>query len=433
MIFPSRDDQPFLKGVGEKLLTKLTMSSKATNRELVKKIAQKISRDEVSKLLSDFVKVPSVTGAEGNAARFLEEWCKKNGLPCELQQVEGDRYNVIVKLEGTTGKSTIHFDGHIDTYPMTDEWDKNLVGKISKDRVYGIGSVDDKGGTVAMLIAAKAILELREHPEGNIVLTAVPGHLEGGSGVRKLVEKGFKADVGIVCEPTTMKLINCHMASLYFEIVTRGIPALDTYKENGVNAILHMTRIIDELQNLERTYQKKYKHPVLGVPLVNIGKINGGFRHNIVPDECHLAFSIRYLPGQTTEGIKKEIQQIFVRLKREEIHDLDASISYLKGWYDWPRLPLEVHKNSQLVRSVAQAYENVTGKVPMITGEKYWTDASIFTSAGIPSVVFGPGNDECYWIDEYMETDQLQNAARIYAMLMQEMTSLSREELLKGT
>ncbi len=403
-----------------------------SKKVLSHKLTEKIDRNEVSKLLSDLVKVPSVTGSEGDAARFLKEWCDKNGLPCELQQVSGDRYNVIVKIQGSTGKSTIHFDGHIDTYPMTDEWNKSLVGKITRERIYGIGSVDDKGGTVAMLVAAKSIMNLGIETEGNIILTAVPGHLEGGSGVRKLVEKGFKADVGIVCEPTTMKIITCHMASLYFEIVTKGVPALDTYKENGVNAILHMTRIISELQRLEKSYQKKYRHPILGVPLVNIGKINGGFRHNIVPDECRLAFSIRYLPGQTIEGIKKEIQEIFAKLKKDDIPDLEASISYLKGWYDWPRLPLEIPRDSQLVKSVVHAYETTTGDKPVITGEKYWTDASIFTAANVPSIVFGPGNDECYWIDEYMETSQLLNATKIYAMLMSEMTSMSPTELRKG-
>jgi succinyl-diaminopimelate desuccinylase len=413
-------------------LSKQQSKSRSKN-ETDLKILEKIDRSEVSSFLSDLVKVPSVTGSEGDVARFIRDWCSKNSLPCELQQNDGDRYNVIVKLPGTTSKSTIHFDGHIDTYPMTDEWDKSLVGKITRDKVYGIGAVDDKGGTAAMLVAAKAILNSDLEIEGNIVLTAVPGHLEGGSGVRKLIKEGFKADVGVVCEPTTMKIITCHMASLYFEIVTKGIPALDTYKENGVNAILHMTRIIEELQKLEKSYQSKYKHPVLGVPLVNIGKINGGFRHNIVPDECRLAFSIRYLPGQTTEGIKKEIQEIFVKLKKNEISDLDATISYLKGWYDWPRLPLEIPRGSALVNSVVQSYETALGKKPVVAGEKYWTDASIFMDAKIPSIVFGPGYDECYWVNEFMEIDQLFNATKIYALLMKNMTSMTRAELRRGT
>ncbi len=194
-----------------------------------------------------------------------------------------------------------------------------------------------------------------------------------------------------------------------------------------------MTRIIEELQKLEKSYQSKYKHPVLGVPLVNIGKINGGFRHNIVPDECRLAFSIRYLPGQTTEGIKKEIQEIFVKLKKNEISDLDATISYLKGWYDWPRLPLEIPRGSALVNSVVQSYETALGKKPVVAGEKYWTDASIFMDAKIPSIVFGPGNDECYWVNEFMEIDQLFNATKIYALLMKNMTSMTRAELRRGT
>jgi len=129
-----------------------------STKEIDLKILSKIDKNGVSSFLSDLVKVPSVTGSEGDVARFIQEWCGKNSLPCELQQTSGDRYNVIVKLAGTTGKSTIHFDGHIDTYPMTEEWDKSLVGRITKDKVYGIGAVDDKGGTAAMLVAAKAIL-----------------------------------------------------------------------------------------------------------------------------------------------------------------------------------------------------------------------------------------------------------------------------------
>ncbi|MDA4130092.1 MAG: M20/M25/M40 family metallo-hydrolase [Thaumarchaeota archaeon] len=396
------------------------------------KVLRKITSDAASNFLSELVQIPSVTGSEGDVARFIHEWCQKNGLSSELQRVKGDRYNVLVKLRGSTDKSTIHFDGHIDTYPMTDEWDQKLVGKITKDRVYGIGSVDDKGGTAAMLIAAKAVTDSSIEIEGNVLLTAVPGHLEGGSGVRSLIEKGFKADAGVVCEPTTMKIITCHMASLYFEIVTRGVPALDTYKENGINAILHMVRIIEELQSLEKKYQKKYRHPVLGVPLVNIGKVNGGFRHNIVPDVCTLDFSIRYLPGQTTEGIKKEIQAMFEALKRKEIPNLDANISYLKGWYDWPRLPLEISPKSALVRSVIDAYGRVIGEKPTVAGEKYWTDASIFTGAGIPSIVFGPGNDECYWVDEFMERDQLVNAAKTYASLMLDMSAKTPAAIRAG-
>jgi acetylornithine deacetylase/succinyl-diaminopimelate desuccinylase-like protein len=130
--------------------------------------------------------------------------------------------------------------------------------------------------------------------------------------------------------------------------------------------------------------------------------------------------------------VKKEIQGIFHDLKKNEIPNLDASISYLKGWYDWPRLPLEIPQNSALVKSTVKAYERVVGSKPVVTGEKYWTDASIFTYANIPSIVFGPGNDECYWVDEYIETDQLFNAAKIYATLMLDFGSRSRSEIRSG-
>lgn len=165
---------------------------------------------------------------------------------------------------------------------------------------------------------------------------------------------------------------------------------------------------------------------------MNIGKINGGFRHNIVPDTCTLDFSIRHLPGQTTERIKKEIEAIFRSLRKKEIPELNASISYLKGWYDWPRLPLEIAQKSALVTSVVDSYQRIVGSKSIVGGEKYWTDASIFTAANAPSIVFGPGNDECYWVDEYMDRDQLFSAAKAYASLMMVLGSKSPAELRRG-
>ena len=139
-----------------------------------------------------------------------------------------------------------------------------------------------------------------------------------------------------------------------------------------------MARIVDLLETDYAAALRRRRHPLLGSPTVSVGVISGGTQPNIVPDRCTLDVDRRSLPGETENGLRSEMR----RFLRE--HRLSAACSSSKLA---PCLPLETDPRLPLI---AQLMGAVRQKEP--AGVHYFCDASVLARAGIPSVVFGPGD-----------------------------------------
>lgn len=136
--------------------------------------------DQIVDLLSDLVRIPSVTGEEGQIqlyiAKFLEE---EIGLEVDLWESDWEelkkhpeyvsvtrgydgRPNVVAILKGSGGGKSLLLNGHTDTVPNgpLDSWKFDpLSADISNGRLYGRGSSDMKSGVAAIIMAVKSIVE----------------------------------------------------------------------------------------------------------------------------------------------------------------------------------------------------------------------------------------------------------------------------------
>jgi acetylornithine deacetylase len=64
---------------------------------------------------------------------------------------------------------------------------------------------------------------------------------------------------------------------------------------------------------------------------------------------------------------------------------------------------------------VKRAVEEATGRAPGLVGVPYGTDAGPLGQAGIPAIVFGPGDiAQAHTRDEWVELDQVALAAEAY-------------------
>ena len=100
-----------------------------------------------------------------------------------------------------------------------------------------------------------------------------------------------------------------HRGAVYLDITTHGKQAHTTARHLGVNAIERMVPVIGAVNRLEETlpYQP---HPLLpGGPIVNIGTIHGGTKHNQVPDRCTISVDIRLLPSQDAAAVRDFVQR----------------------------------------------------------------------------------------------------------------------------
>jgi acetylornithine deacetylase len=76
-------------------------------------------------------------------------------------------------------------------------------------------------------------------------------------------------------------------------------------------------------------------------------------------------------------------------------------------------LPLSDDSNGPVAGQLAAAVRGAAGECSLV-GVPYATDAASFATAGVPSVVFGPGSiAQAHTRDEWLPLDQLEQAAEI--------------------
>ena len=131
--------------------------------------------DDLSRLAQDLVRIPSVTGNEGQVAAFAEGWLRAAGMEVEILEEERGRPN-IVATAGAGDGPLFAFNGHIDTVPVPDEdaWTRDPFGaEIEDGRLYGRGAIDMKASCAAGMWAAAQFARREDLPGRGQVLLVV--------------------------------------------------------------------------------------------------------------------------------------------------------------------------------------------------------------------------------------------------------------------
>ena len=121
----------------------------------------KAHEKEMQSDLMDFIRIPSVSSDHENvvkALHFALDLAEKYGF--ETESFLDDQVGMI---RMGTGDETLGILTHVDVVPPGDaaDWDTDPFEPVIKDnRMYGRGTIDDKGMIVASLYAMRAVREL---------------------------------------------------------------------------------------------------------------------------------------------------------------------------------------------------------------------------------------------------------------------------------
>jgi acetylornithine deacetylase/succinyl-diaminopimelate desuccinylase family protein len=362
-------------------------------------------------LLRDLIALPSVNPAfipatdpragEQRVAEFLASVAAAGGLEVEFQEVLPGRSNLLARLV-PSGKvrQRILLAPHMDTVGVTS--DDQFYPRFKQGRLYGRGACDTKGSIAVYLTALLELAASKTRPlSTEIVLAALIDEENGQSGSRHLARSRFKADLAIVGEPTDLQIVTAHKGDLWLQLETHGKAAHGSRPELGRNAVHQMARIVDLLETDYARLLRRRKHPLLRHPTINVGTISGGRQPNIVPDQCTIRIDRRTIPGEKDSAVKREILTFI------QSHGLSARLSDTKRYEPAP--PMETDIRRPLVRQLLQA----AGQSKP-AGVDFFTDAGVLASAGIPCVVFGPGDiAQAHTNDEWVSTRQLETGTRI--------------------
>lgn len=368
-------------------------------------------------LLRELVAIPSVNPAFGGGlspltgekrvARFILDQARARGIPGELHEIRPDRPNVFLWLKPRSRvRQRILLAPHLDTVGAAGSWDGLFRPRLKGDRLHGRGACDTKGSVAAMLAAMFQIARRGgrlEHTE--ILFMGMIDEENAQLGSRAVAGSGMGVDLAIVGEPTRLEVVTAHKGDLWLELETRGKSAHGSNPELGVNAVHRMARAICLLEERYARELGRRAHPLLGRPTINVGTVQGGTQPNVVPSMCRIRIDRRTLPGETEAGVRREIAALL------EGEGLRAGFVNVRGA---PCPALETDPKLPMVRTLMQT---VGQRQPR--GVNYFCDAAVLAAAGIPSVVFGPGDiAQAHTADEWISVRSLQKAEALLVQFL---------------
>jgi len=373
-------------------------------------------QDAVLALTQKLIRTESHSDAPGREAQiggFLVDWFKEHGIDAKRQPVVGDRANVIARIPGGDGPSLM-LCGHLDTMPagaMEDAFSPRIEGEGVDAILHGRGACDMKGAVAAMACTLVAIKKSGIPLSGDLVFAGTVDEESGALGAKRLIDEGIVTTYAVVGEPTSLRLAIAHKGASFIRVTLRGRGAHGSCPEKGVNAATYAARIAVALEEDLRPQLAKRTHPLLGASTVSVGRICGGTKPNIVAEACEIDIDRRVLPSEsdTVEEIRALVGKIC-----GDVDGLSVAVELLPQSGIVPHGPLETDPASPLAKSVATACRelNLDGRPIGVT---YWTDGGVLATAGIETVVLGPGDiGLAHGPNEAVPIAELEEAARLY-------------------
>jgi acetylornithine deacetylase len=310
------------------------------------------------------------------------------------------------------GSDALMLAGHTDTVsaqPQNQWHSMPLELTKRRNRLYGLGVADMKLFLAAAIKTAELFsADALSRP---LVLVFTCDEEIGLLGAKQLKRYNLLTGIrfGVVGEPTQLCPVRLHKGYISAELIIHGQSGHGSRPKSGINAIEKAHEFIGKLlayrEELDQ-FHNDHLDPIY--PTLNIGAIHAGAEANKIPGECRLKFEIRPIPGQTADDIVGDLHRMAEELGKARFGDI-AKLQL----HSAPTEPMETLANSRIV----QVAEKVTGK--QAVGVSYSTEATIYNSAGLETIILGPGDiAQIHQPDEYVQATYLETTVTILQQIV---------------
>jgi len=337
-----------------------------------------------AELLTLLVGTPSVSGEEGPLADLLQELIASEGF-----EVHREGHNLWFSF-GKPGGSRLLLNSHLDTVPPCAGWEGDPYTPVwTGHRLQGLGANDAKGCVAAILLAA---FELSKQPlEGEVVVALTAEEETGGQGITTILDRLGPLAGALVGEPTGLRICAAQRGLLVLKCTAHGQSghAANAQMLGAENAIHKAARDIGRVAAMDFPV-----HPLLGSQKAQVTQIQGGLRHNQVPDTCEFLIDLRTGPEQDHEALAADFQR-----------QLESDVAIHSKRY----LPKHTDPGHPIVRAALQA----AGKAGPV-GSATTSDWALL--GNLPAVKVGPGDTfRSHTPNEYLTLPELEAGAAFYA------------------
>ncbi|MBD3919242.1 YgeY family selenium metabolism-linked hydrolase [Paenibacillus sp. PR3] len=379
----------------------------------------KVNREELIALTQRLIRAKSLSGEEQEAACIIRETMLELGY----DEVWIDAYgSVIGKVQGSGGGASVLFDGHIDTVPINspEKWTHDpFGGEIVDGIMYGRGTSDMKASVAAAVLAvgeiAREARRTGNRPKGDLYVSGtVFEEVFEGVALGKVLET-IKPDLVVIMEATGLKLNVGQRGRAEVSIVAHGRSAHSSNPDVGINAVYAMNPVIDALTTMEPTEQAALGRGISVVTDIISSPYPGA---SVVPDRCEITIDRRLLVGEDSSFVKSQYESLLpaegtyeVKIAKAELECYTGAV--LGGERFFPAWLAD--EGDPWVEQTLQALRGI-GQDPSIGVYSFCTNGSCSAgTAGIPTIGYGPSYEHvAHIVDEYIELDQLEQAAEGY-------------------
>ncbi len=237
-------------------------------------------------LLKTLISIPSFSREEGSAADALEAFLRLEGYAPKRCG-----HNLWVESEPECcGKPCILLNAHIDTVKPSASWSTDPFTPIEREGcIVGLGSNDDGGSLIALWEAYKH-LSSRPQPYRLVYSATAQEEVSGPGGVEMILPLVGKVDLGIIGEPTGMRMAVAEKSLMVLDCTAHG-KAGHAAREEGVNAIYEALEDIEWFRAAASHFERI--SPYTGRVKMSVTQISAGTQHNVVPDECRFVVDVR--------------------------------------------------------------------------------------------------------------------------------------------
>jgi len=342
--------------------------------------------------------------------KYIQSYLDDHGVRSTLvPNAEGTKANLFATI-GPETEGGIVLSGHTDVVPVdgqpweTDPW---TLTEKPDGKLYGRGTCDMKGFIAAALSHVPTFQKARLKVPMHFAFSYDEeiGCLGAHSLAEKLIGNVPRPQAVIVGEPTMMSVVNAQNAGGGLYATFTGFEAHSSMTHLGVSAIHFAGEFIHFLNELQEELAQR-RHPHLDtVPnhtTINVGIISGGTAGNILARECTLNWGYRTLPGDDYTEVQRRAEAYVadLLLPRMKAKHPDANIEIKRRSFVPGLLPQENEEAAKL--ALEWTGGNRTYAVP------YGTEAGIFRSHGVPTVICGPGDiSQAHQPNEFVARSQM--------------------------
>lgn len=339
----------------------------------------------------DFHQHPELGNREFRTSKIIAAHLKSLGLDTRENMA---KTGVVAILKGGKPGPCIALRADIDALPVTEN--PNVPFASSQKSTYNgqeVGVMHACGHdthTAILMSVAEILVSMKNELKGTVKFIFQPaeeGPPEGEEGGAELMIKE-----GVMENPKVDAIFGLHIesdieagrieykpgafmaSSDWFHLVIKGKGSHGSQPWKGIDPIQVSAQVIEGLQNIVSRQMELTKAPVV----ITVGKIHGGVRNNIIPEECVLDGTIRTLDSK----MQKEVHER-IRWTVEKI----AEASGAKATISFDTKTLVTYNNPDLVKKMIPSLESAAGASSV--REREWvTGAEDFSYYGTKAPAF---------------------------------------------